>query len=80
MGDMGGEWTSKARDEKARLMSWWNMVELMVENLTNASSSGVSAQIPGEHLDSKNKAGGRLSHLALKKGFGLENGFGPVKT
>ena len=33
----------------------------------------------GSHLDSKNKAGGRLSHLALKKGFGLENGFGPVK-
>ena len=34
----------------------------------------------GSHLDSKNKAGGRLSHLALKRGFGLENGFGPVKT
>ena len=24
MGDMGGEWTSKARDEKARVMSWGN--------------------------------------------------------
>ena len=34
----------------------------------------------GSHLDSKNKAGGRLCHLALNRGFGLENGFGPVKT
>ena len=34
----------------------------------------------GNHLDSKNEAGGRLSHLALKKGFGFENRFEPVKT
>ena len=45
MGDMGGEWTSKARDEKARVMSWWNCWWRILQMLANSASSGVSAQI-----------------------------------